>query len=376
MSSGKKILIVGSFAPSLINFRGALIAAMIDCGHSVAAAAPVMDDATAASLRDLGAEPREISLSNVSLNPLALLKAVRDMRALIREVRPDVLISYTIKPVIVGALAGKAERIGTVVSLITGAGYAFTAGREPRRLISRAAAYFLYRSALKRSDLVIFQNPDDEQFFRRSGMVPPGHRTHVLNGSGVDLTHFSSAAVPDEASFLMIARLVKDKGVREFAEAARRLKSQHPATRITLAGPLDPSPDSLRAGELDELVRSGIDYKGALIDVRPAISDCSVYVLPSAYGEGTPRSVLEAMAMGRAIITTDMPGCRETVTDGENGYLIPARDADSLYWAMLRFVEDPSLAARMGRASRKLAETKYDVKEVNQNFLRYAGLSC
>jgi glycosyltransferase involved in cell wall biosynthesis len=142
-----------------------------------------------------------------------------------------------------------------------------------------------------------------------------------------------------------------------------------------LVGDFDPSPDSISRQELEELVRCGIDYKGHVGDVRPAIAACSVYVLPS-YREGTPRSVLEAMAMGRAIVTTDAPGCRETVVDGENGVLVKPRDPGSLFEAMMRFVEEPALAKAMGAASRRLAEAKYDVHKVNADLLRYAGLSC
>jgi len=375
MEKRKKVLIVGSYAPSLIRFRGPLIGEMVRKGHSVAAAEPDIEAVTAEALRRLGAAPREISLRNVSLNPLALLRSLSAMRALIREERPDVLIAYTIKPVIVAALAGRAERVGTIVALITGAGYAFTGGREAKRLVSRAAASLLYRVALKRSDVIIFQNPDDEQLFRQLALVPRGRATHVVNGSGIDLAHFSPAPLPSGTAFLMIARLLKDKGIREFADAAKRLKAAHPHVPVMLVGDLDPSPDSLTRGELDELVRSGIDYRGYLDDVRPAIADCSVYVLPS-YREGTPRSVLEAMAMARAIITTDAPGCRETVVNGDNGMLVQPRDAQSLYQAMMYFVHEPQLAERMGKASRKLAEEKFDVAEVNANLLRYAGLSC
>jgi glycosyltransferase involved in cell wall biosynthesis len=297
------------------------------------------------------------------------------MRALIRAERPDVVLAYTIKPVIVAALAGRAERVPRIVSLITGAGYAFTGGRELKRRVSRAAAALLYRLALKRSDVIIFQNPDDERLFRELRLVPKTRETQVVNGSGVDLDRFAPAPVPARTSFLMIARLLKDKGIREFAEAAKRVKAVHPDTPITLVGDFDPSPDSLTCKELDELVRCGVHYRGHLDDVRPAIADCSVYVLPS-YREGTPRSVLEAMAMGRAIITTDAPGCRETVIEGENGFLVPPRDSNALFEAMTRFVDDPAIAAAMGKASRRLVEAKYDVRQVNSDLLRYAGLSC
>jgi glycosyltransferase involved in cell wall biosynthesis len=375
MATGKRVLIVGSYAPSLTAFRGRLIEAMIARGHSVVAAAPGIDEQTAHALREIGAKPRDIPLNNVSLNPLELFRSVRAMRLLIREERPDVVLAYTIKPVIAAALAGRAEGVGTIVALITGVGYAFTGGVELKRRVSRAAASFLYRLALRRSDVIVFQNPDDERLFRDLRLVPFNHATHVVNGSGVDLAHFSLAALPEGTAFLMIARLLRDKGIREFVEAAKRLKSAHPEVPIALAGDFDPSPDSLSREELDALMLCGIDYKGHLADVRPAIADCSVYVLPS-YREGTPRSVLEAMAMGRAIITTEAPGCRETVRNGENGFLVPPRDADSLFEAMMRFVDDAGLAARMSSASRKLAEEKYDVREVNANLLRYARLSC
>jgi glycosyltransferase involved in cell wall biosynthesis len=376
MPSPKRVLIIGSFAPSLIRFRGSLIAAMIECGHSVVAAAPDIDAETAGELQDLGATAREIPLRNTSLNPVALLRSIRAMRAIIRQERPDVLLAYTIKPVIVSSLAGRAEQVDTIVSLITGAGYAFTGGREAKRVLSRIAASVLYRLALRRSDVIIFQNPDDQQLFERLHLIPEGSRVvHRVNGSGVDLAHFLAAPVPEKTSFLMIARLLKDKGIREFAEAAKRVKLDHPEVPIVLVGDFDPSPDSLSRDELDELVRCGIEYRGHLADVRPAIADCSVYVLPS-YREGTPRSVLEAMAMGRAIITTDAPGCRETVIEGENGFLCRPRDSESLYEAMIRFVDEPGLASKMGGRSRSLVEAKFDVREVNASLLRFAGLSC
>lgn len=374
MQEKKKVLVVGSFAPSLIRFRGPLIEAIVAKGHSVIAAAPGIDATIAEELRGVGASAREIPLRNVSLSPFAMLKSLRAMRRLIRDERPDVIIAYTIKPVIVAAVAGTAERVPSLVSLITGAGYAFTGGRELKRIVSRMAASWLYRVALKRSHVIVFQNPDDEALFRRLRLVQRDRETVIVNGSGVDIEHFSPAPLPEGPSFLMIARLLKDKGIREFAEAAKRLKTLHPDVPISLVGDFDPSPDSLGREELAQLVASGIDYKGHLDDVRPAIAECSVYVLPS-YREGTPRSVLEAMAMGRAIVTTDAPGCRETVREGENGFLVRPRDADSLLEGMKRFIDDPGLATVMGAASRRMAEAKYDVRKVNAELLRHAGLS-
>lgn len=373
MSAHKTVLLLGSYAPSLIHFRGSLIAAMAARGHRVIAAAPGIDEATRNSLEQLGAEPAEIAIGNASLDPLGLYRSLAALRRLIREHRPDVTIAYTIKPVILAALAGRAEKVPHIVSLITGAGYAFTGGVELKRRLARLSATLLYRLALARSDEVIFQNEDDCALFRELRLLPAGKPTRLVNGSGIDLDCFSPAPLPARTSFLMIARLLKDKGIREFAAAAKRLKTDHPHVQIALVGYLDPSPDSLTRQELDDLIACGIDFRGRLDDVRPAIRDASVYVLPS-YREGTPRSVLEAMAMGRAIITTDAPGCRQTVRDGETGLLVPPRDAQALYRAMLRFVEEPALAARLGPAARRLAEDRFDVRSVNADLLSYAGL--
>ncbi len=371
---GKNVLVIGSYAPSLLHFRGPLIQAILAKGHRVTAAAPEMGPEVEDALEAMGAKPAEVALSNASLSPRGLVRSLRLVRKLIRETKPDVILAYTIKPVILGAFAGHAEGV-PVASMITGAGYAFTGGREWKRLITRVAATQLYRAALKRSEVVIFQNTDDEQLFRDLRLVPRNRETHIVNGSGIDLRDFAPVPLPDKPAFLMIARLLKDKGIREFAAAAKRLKSKYPHVPIALVGFRDPSPDSLSQDELDELIRCGVEFKGHLADVRPAIAESSVYVLPS-YREGTPRSVLEAMAMGRAIITTDVPGCRETVRDGKNGFLVKARDSNSLYQAMERFVGDPALANRMGAESRRYAEQRYDVVDVNAKLLELMGLSA
>ena len=198
-------MILGSFAPSLVHFRGPLIAEMVRRGHKVVAASPGIDANTAEALRSLGAEPLELPLVNASLNPFALLESLRALRRRIRVIKPDVMISYTIKPVILGALAGRAARVPTIVSLITGVGYAFTGGRELKRVISKAAATMLYRVALRRSDVVVFQNPDDEALFRQLRLVASDKATHLTNGSGIDLQHFLPAPLPAQPSFLMIA---------------------------------------------------------------------------------------------------------------------------------------------------------------------------
>jgi glycosyltransferase involved in cell wall biosynthesis len=304
---------------------------------------------------------------------MALLASYRELRLLLRQWRADLILSYTIKPVIVGALAGRAERVPRIVSLISGLGYAFTEGPGIKRRLVRRIASFLYRRALARSDMVLFQNRDDQALFQELGLVREQQPQAIVDGSGVDIDFFAAAPAVAEPAFLMIARLLGDKGIREFADAARRLRAEHPNVPIALAGYLDASPDSLTQAELDELIASGIRFHGRLDDVRPVIADCSVYVLPS-YREGTPRSVLEAMAIGRAIITTDAPGCRETVVPGVNGFLVPPRDSNALYGAMKRFIENPEMAVAMGLESRRIVEQRYDARRVSADIIRYAQL--
>lgn len=369
----RKVLLLGSYAPSLINFRGPLIAALVERGHEVFAAAPDIDADIAAKLCAIGATPVPVILGRTSLNPLATWRSGRQLNALVRSLAPDVVIAYTIKPVVLGAAAARAAGVPCFAAMITGMGYPFLGGLHPKRVAIRLVAMLLYRRALAASQLVIFQNEDDRTDFRRLHLLPAARPSVVVNGSGVDLDHFEPRPVPGEISFLMIARFLRDKGIREFGAAAARLKAEFPQIRIRLAGWLDESPDSISRAELDSIIAAGVEDLGQLADVRPAIAEASVYVLPS-YREGTPRTVLEAMAIGRAVITTDAPGCRGTVVDGENGFLVPVGDADALYSAMRRFVDEPALAHKMGAASLRLVREKFDVEIVNATILERTGL--
>jgi len=367
------VVLFGSYAPSLIHFRGPLIGEMVRRGHSVTAMAPAIDEQVATALRVLGAEPRSVALGRTSINPLEGLRAGRDLRRMLREVEADVLIAYTAKPIVVGVPAARAAGVKRAVALVTGLGYAFTGGRELKRLVSRAAATILYRRALAKSDVAVFQNENDRADFAKMGVLPARVKTTLINGSGVDIDHYAASPPPANASFLMIARLLGDKGVREYAEAARRLKQLHLNVSVSLIGGIGTEPNAISREELDRFIGWGVDYLGPQSDVRPFITAHSVYVLPS-YREGTPRSVLEALSTGRVVITTDAPGCRQTVEHEKNGLLVRPRDAESLFAAMRRLVEEPQLIAPMGAASRRIAEEKFDVRKVNAALLAAAGL--
>jgi len=364
------VLLLASHAPSLVNFRGPLIAEMVRRGWRVTAAAPDFDTATRAGVAALGAHPVEVPMARTGMNPLADLAYRRSLIALLRRERPDVLLAYTIKPVIWGLLAARAAGVGRSIALITGLGYAFTDGTGGglKRLVAGVLASTLYRLALGRADRVLFQNPDDRDLFLERGLLRDQGQIAVVDGSGVDLDHYSPAALPAAPVFLMIGRLLGAKGVREYATAALALKARYPEARFQLVGWRDPGPDTVGEDELQAWIAGGIEHLGQLADVRPAIAAARIYVLPS-YREGTPRSVLEAMAMGRPVITTDAPGCRETVVEGQNGFKVPLRDAAALEGAMEHLILHPDQAAAMGQASLERVRARYDVHRVNAQIL-------
>jgi len=319
-----------------------------------------------------GLKVHEVPMHRTGTDPVADLRTFLALYGLIRRIRPFAVMGYTIKPVIYGMLAARAARVPRRFALITGLGYAFQQDEERSRL--QRLVQRLYALSLARVDKVFFQNPDDQTLFRERAILKPAVPSCVVNGSGIDVSAFQVTPIPvGSVRFLLIARLIGDKGVREYAQAAKRVRARYPNTEFALVGWIDSNPGAITQAELDEWTADGcVTYLGRLSDVRPAIADATVYVLPS-YREGTPRTVLEAMAMGRPIITTDAPGCRETVVDYENGFLIPVKSVEALEEAMLRFVETPALAAKMGLQSRKQAEEKYDVRKVNASMLQGMG---
>ena len=272
------------------------------------------------------------------------------------------------------ALAAWIAGVERFSALITGLGYSFVAGPGIKRRVARTMTTLLYRIALQRCSTVIFQNPDDRATFSQLGLLKGTGTVGIVNGSGVDLQHFQLRPLPPKPVFLMIARLLIDKGVREYAEAAAKLRKVLPEVRTLLVGGLDPSPNSINQTELDGWKARGLEYLGHLDDVRSALAQASVIVMPS-YREGTPRSVLEGMAMGRAVITTDAPGCRETVTTGINGILVAPRNSEALYDAMKFLAENAETIKKMAGASRHIAEEKYEGKSVARAIIHLAGLA-
>jgi glycosyltransferase involved in cell wall biosynthesis len=370
-----RVVVVGVQAASLLAFRGEMMRSMVARGHKVLAVAPEHDTRVRAALEAMGVTYATIPLQRAGTRPLRDAVTLIALARMFREFRADAVLLSAAKPVVYGSIAARLAGTRLRAAMITGVGSALGGTSGLRR---RALAWLLrrlYAVALRQAHVVFFQNPDDERLFRALGLV--GDRSHVvrINGSGVDLAHFSPAPLPPApVKFIMIGRLIRDKGVCEYVEAARRVHRAHPKVRFQLLGALDPNPSAISSKELDAWREEGvIEYLGVTTDVRPYLAAAHVCVLPS-YGEGMPRSVLEAMAMGRAILTTDVPGCRETVEGARNGLLIPPRDAAALAEGMLRMLAEPGRLEPMGTQSRAIAEERFDVQSVNRAILGAMGL--
>jgi glycosyltransferase involved in cell wall biosynthesis len=372
-----RLAFIANQAFSLFNFRGPLIRDLVAAGSEVFALAPDYDAATRDKVRALGAVPMDYSLSRTGMNPLRDGLDMLRLALRLRRLRVDMSFAYFIKPVIYGTLAAWLAGVPRRFAMIEGLGYAFTPpdGVEPwRRRFLRQMVSRMYQTGLKRAEKVFFLNDDDIAAFVSLGIVSDA-KVIKLGGIGVDLAEWqASPPIVCPVNFLLVARLLREKGILEFVQAARQVKAHYPQARFVLLGGLDPNPGGLRRQEVEAWVAEGLLEWPGHVEVKPWLRQASVFVLPS-YREGVPRSTQEAMAMGRPVITTDAPGCRETVVAGENGFLVPVRDVAALAQCMLRFIEQPTLIASMGVKSRQLAEERFDVHKINARILAVLGIA-
>ncbi|MGD9107965.1 MAG: glycosyltransferase family 4 protein [Gammaproteobacteria bacterium] len=364
----KKVLIVVNHPRNILTYRLNLISSLKNHGYSVITCA-ANDDKIALKLKKKNIEFIPIDMQPGGISPIRDIISLFSLLKHIKQISPDIVINYTIKPNIYGSIAARLAKVKNIYSVMTGLGYVFTGNNLKRKFI-RFFAKRLYKLAFSQNRKVFFQNQDDLLLFVNKKIVNKEH-TVLLNGSGVDINEFPLQQFPDYRCFLLISRLLKDKGVMEYMQAAKIIKQKYPEVKFKLLGSWEDklNPALIKKNLVDQWKQEGIvDFLETTDDVRPAMGSASVYVLPS-YREGTSKSVLEAMAMGRPIITTDVPGCRQTVQHGLNGYLVPARDAEELAAAMERFILRPELISVMGKESRKIAEEKYDVHKVNSVIL-------
>jgi glycosyltransferase involved in cell wall biosynthesis len=373
-----RVVVIGGWAPSLIKFRGPLLAAMVARGHEVTAMAPEAGSGDAdipGQLAALGVRFEPIELERAGIDPVADARAIRGLVRRLRAVRPDLVLGYTIKPVIYGSLAARLAGVPNRAAMITGMGSALASARTVKQRAVATIARALYRVGLAQCQVVIFQNTDDRDELAGFGALPRHARVAVVRGSGVDLAYYAPQPLPSGAPvFVFLGRLLRDKGIAEYVAAARSVRARYPAATFRIAGWLDPNPESLTLRELEAVVADGtVEYLGATDDVRPHLAAAHALVLPS-YREGTPRSVLEAMSMNRAVITTDAPGCRDTVIDGESGLIVPVRDTAALAAAMTRLIAAPALLARLAAGGRARAVELYDARAVATSVLAALGL--
>lgn len=372
----KVIAIISTQAFSLVNFRGPLIQALVAGGAKVYALAPDYDDVLQHQIRELGAEPVNISISRSGMNPVRDVLNMFKLALVLRRLKPSVTLGYVIKPVIFGTLAAWLARVPHRVAMIEGLGYIFTDNGEgwsfKRRLLRKGVSW-LYSLGLSQAHKVIFLNKDDITEFVNGGLVDVS-KVSCLGGIGIDLNEWAFInPYSKPVTFLLAARLLREKGIVQYVAAARLIKREHPDVRFILLGGLDSNPGGLQEAEVSAWVNDGLLEWPGHVPVKPWLEQASVFVLPS-YREGVPRSTQEAMSMGRAVITTDAPGCRETVENGVNGFLVPVRDVAALVAAMLRFIEAPELIETMGQESRRLAEERFDVDKVNEELLEIMEL--
>ncbi len=327
-------------------------------------------DPHAEKLQQLGVRCFDVKLSRRGINPISEIVSIREISHLLDKVQPRILINFSLKPIVYGGHAAYLCGVPHVFAVITGLGYVFIGNSVKQRLL-RLLIKPQYQRVLARCECVFFQNPDDRDFFVEKRLLGQ-QNTVVLSGTGVNPDEFrpdASSAHDFRGRFLYVGRIIRDKGVYEFVNAARRVKHRYPQAEFQLLGPLDENPTAIKPHEIDAWVREEvIQYLGETSDVRPYLSRADVFVLPS-YREGLPRSILEAMAMEKPIVATDVPGCRQTVEPDGNGFLVPANNSKALADAMQRFFKDPSLVPRMGRRSREIVLERYHVQAVSKKIV-------
>ena len=376
----KKIVLIGTVASSFLIFRANLIQVLLKQQHVVYAFISEYKEEELSKIEALGAIPITYELNRGGINPLADAKATYGLTKKIKEIAPDLVFSYFSKPVIFGTLAARLAKVPRVIGMLEGLGYAFT--EQPEGLTKKAQLIkriqvFLYKIALPQLDNIIFLNPDDPKDLLEAYHIKV-KKLDVLGGIGLDLVKYSHQPIENidsSINFLFIGRMLKEKGIHDFISAAKIVKQIYPEIQFTVLGAIDSSnPGALQQSELDRLVSLNIiNYPGQVDDVQKWIADSHVFVLPS-YREGVPRSTQEAMAIGRAVITTDVPGCRETVVDGINGFLVEKWNPQALAEKMIYFIEHPEEIAIMGYESYKIAQDKFDVHKVNKRLIDMLGL--
>lgn len=358
------------------NMRRELLAAIAARGHHITVVAPEEPEVMRGPLAELGADYVQWHVDRTGIDPIADVRAARELYSIVRAAAPEVILIYQIKAVLLGPAVAKLARVPRVVTLVNGLGAVFDTdgfGATWKAKLARR----LYGLALRAVDTIVFQNHDDPALLREAGLLAAAADWRVVPGSGVDLAKLVPRGRPELPTFTLISRLLVSKGIRDFVAAARAVRARHPRTRFKLVGQLEAAghPDAVTRVELDAWIAEGlIEYVGFTDDVAGVLAATTVFVLPSYYREGVPRTNLEALAMGLPVVTTNWVGCRDTVEDGVNGFLVEPKDPVALADRLERYLVDPDLIERHGRASRAHAERTFDIARVNALMLDALGL--
>ena len=365
-----KIVILGTVPNDLLNFRSDLIKDILKKNYKVIASSSSLDNDSKIHMKNLGVTYQPIYLNRHGLNLIGDVRTLMNLYSLYRKHKPDLILAHGIKLVIWGGISAWLSKI-PFYALITGLGFAFQGKSFKRKLLTRLVS-FLYKVSLKNSKAIIFQNKDNRDLFIEKNIISES-KTFIVNGSGVDINKYSYTKLPEtDVSFLLVARLLGEKGLREYAAAAKIVKEKFPNIKFELIGAEDASMDAIPLEEIKSW-SNYVNYNGSTKDVRPYIKACHVYVLPSHH-EGLPRSTLEAMSMGRPILTTNASGCKETVEEGINGFMVPVGSTNRLADKMIWFVNNKDKIQIMGKQSRKIVEKKFDVRKVNEDMLRIMNI--
>lgn len=366
-----KIMVVSPKNKTVFNFRGDLIRHMIACGNSVVVIGPNQEYVE--DIMTLGVSKFiEVPLVKDNTSVLGDVKYCGMLRRVMKAEKPDLVFSYTIKPVIYGSIAARLAGIKKVYPMVTGLGRVYTSDSLKTKVI-RFITKMLYKTAFAGCNKVIFQNNDDIKQFVADNYLPE-YKTAKVDGSGVNMQRFTRTSLPETPVFLMVGRIIKEKGVLEYCDAARIVKKKHPEARFILLGGFDVSIGALKREDIQPYIEDGsIEFPGEVKDPVEFYHKASVFVLPSYYREGLPRTILEAMSCGRAIITTNWPGCRDAVEDGENGFLIQPKDAEALASRMNQLVKDEQLLNDMAEKSYQVCRETYEVNIINDKMREIVG---
>ena len=374
-----KIVMIGTVASSFLGFRADLIKALLAKNYTIYAFTSEYRKEELSEIETLGAIPITYELNRGGINPFEDIKSTYELSKKIKNISPDLVFSYFSKPVIFGTIAAKIAKVPKVIGMLEGLGYIFTehpkATSKKAQLI-KSVQVLLYKIALPQLDKIIFLNPDDPKDLLDKHAIRV-KEVEVLVGIGLNLEGYSYTSIyPSQPTFIFIARLLAEKGIHDYIAAARIVKDKYTDTKFIVLGSIDKKAlGALTEADLKQFTEANIvEHPGHVNNVPEWIANSSVFVLPSYYREGVPRSTQEAMAIGRAVITTDVPGCRETVIDGINGFLVEKWSPKTLAEKMIYFIEHPEEIKKMGYESYKIAQEKFDAHKVNKRLINMLGL--